>query len=119
MRNAIRCLLLFATVAGAQAQDLTPSAVKFSPPPAGAAIGAGNLPADFYPKSPCPKPDAAGIADKPRDARDGKAVDAYNHRVQAYNKVAQAFNGCVVDYAARAQNDIARIQAAIRDANAH
>ncbi len=117
MRVVIATLVVFAAVAGAEAQDLTPPAVKL--PPATAPVGAGNLPPDFYPKSPCVKPDAAGIGDKPRDARDLKAVQEYNQRVQTYNKAAQVFNPCVTDYAARAQNDIARIQAAVRDANTH
>ncbi len=117
MRAVIGGLLLFATFA--KAQELTPPSVTFKPPPAGAAIGAGNLPADFYPKSPCTKPDTAAIGDKPRDARDVKAVQDYNQRVQTYNKTAAGFNTCVVDYAARANNDIARIQQAIRDANGH
>ena len=116
MRAAIGSLILFATIA--QAQDLSPPAVKLSITPAPAAVGAGNLPPDFYPKSPCAKPDSASIADKPKDARDVKAVQEYNQRIQTYNKTAQAFNGCITEYAAKAQNDIARIQAAIRDANA-
>jgi hypothetical protein len=116
MRVAAGILILFATIA--QAQDLSPPTVKLSAMPAPAAPGTGNLPPDFYPRSPCIKPDPAGIGDKPRDARDGKAVDEYNRRIQTYNKVAQAFNGCVTDYAAKARNDIERIQAAIRDANA-
>ena len=115
MRAIAYGLILFSTVA--QAQDLSPPSVSFKPPPAGAVIGAGNLPPDFYPRSPCAKPDAASIGDKPKDVRDLKAVQEYNQRVQTYNKVAGAFNGCVTDYAAKAQNDIARIQAAIRAAN--
>lgn len=115
MRKAIGVLILFATVA--QAQDLSPPSVTIKPP-AGTVIGAGNLPPDFYPKSPCIKPDMASISDKPRDERDQKAVQDYNQRVQAYNKLAKAFNPCVTDYGAKANNDIARIQAAIRDANA-
>jgi hypothetical protein len=116
MRAVIGGLILFATVA--QAQDLAPPSVAFKPPAAGPVVGPGNLPPDFYPKSPCSKPDAASIGDKPRDARDLKAVQEYNQRVQAYNKVANAFNPCVTDYAAKARNDIERIQQAIRDANA-
>jgi len=116
MRRIVGSLILFATVA--QAQELAPPSVTFKPPAAGAAVGPGNLPPDFYPQSPCAKPDAAGIGDKPRDARDIKAVQDYNQRVQIYNRTAGAFNSCVVDYAAKANNDIARIQAAIRDANA-
>lgn len=115
MRATIACLILFATFA--RAQDLVPPPVHLSDAPA--AMGAGNLPPDFYPKSPCIKPDAASLGDKPRDARDGKAIEAYNQRIQAYNTVARTFNACVADYAARARNDVERIQSAIRDANAH
>jgi hypothetical protein len=117
MRAFAYGLILFATVA--QAQELAPPSVTFKPPPPGAAVGPGNLPPDFYPKSPCIKPDAASIGEKPRDARDLKAVQDYNQRVQAYNKTASGFNTCVVDYAGKANNDIARIQQAIRDANGH
>ena len=117
MRLIIGSLVLFATVA--QAQDLSPPPINLgtaltSP----TAPGVGNLPPDFYPKSPCTKPDSASIADKPRDGRDLKAVQDYNQRVQTYNKSAQGFNICIKDYAAKAQNDMARIQQAIRDANA-
>ena len=117
MRAAIGGLLLFATVA--QAQDLSPPSIAIKPPPAATIIGPGNLPPDFYPKSPCTKPDISSIPEKPRDERDQKAVLDYNQKVQAYNKLAKAFNPCVTDYGTRANNDIARIQAAIRDANAH
>ena len=117
MRQIVYGLILFSTVA--HGQDLSPPAVNISSAPSATAPGPGNLPPDFYPKSPCIKPDAASIGDKPRDARDGKAVDAYNRRIQAYNAVAHTFNACVTDYAAKAHNDIERIQAAIRDANMH
>jgi hypothetical protein len=80
-------------------------------------IGPGNLPPDFYPHSNCAKPDMSMIGRKPGDARDVKAVDAYNKQVQAYNQAAPAFNACIQDYAAKANNDMARIRAAVQDAN--
>ena len=92
----------------ATAQELAPPAAIIAP---------GNVPADFYPKSPCIKPDRAGIDAPPRDATNHRAVAEYNEKVAAYNKVAPAFNACVKDYAARAQNDVTRINAALRDAN--
>ena len=124
-RALIASLILFATFAQAQpAADIRKQKLgdamttERAAPASSIPDGQGNLPPDFYPKSPCIKPDAAGIGDKPRDARDVKAVDEYNRRIQTYNTVAQTFNGCVTDYAAKARNDIDRIQAAIRDANA-
>ena len=63
------------------------------------------------------EPDRAGIDAPPRDATNHRAVAEYNEKVAAYNKVAPAFNACVKDYAARAQNDVTRINAALRDAN--
>ncbi len=111
MKRTMLAMLVMASLA-ASAQE----PVLVAP---GAVIAPGNLPPDFYPRSPCVKPDMAAIGAKPRDARDVKAVDEYNQRVQAYNKVAPAFNACIKDYAARAQNAIARIQAAIQDANTH
>ena len=122
MRIPIAGLILFATFAQAQPPaDIGKQKLgeAMQAPASAVPAGAGNLPPDFYPKSPCIKPDAASIADKPRDARDLKAVADYNRRIQTYNQVAAAFNACITDYAARAQNDITRIQAAVRDANAH
>jgi hypothetical protein len=80
-------------------------------------IGPGNLPPDFYPHSSCAKPDMSMIGRKPGDARDVKAVDAYNKQVQAYNQAAPAFNACIQAYADKANNDMARIRAAVQDAN--
>ncbi len=94
-----------------------PVAAAAQPPLA--EIGPGNLQPDFYPRSTCVKPDMAMIGPKPRDARDVRAVEAYNKQVQAYNKSAPVFNACVQDYAAKARNDMERIRAAIQDANTH
>lgn len=77
----------------------------------------GNLPAGFYPKSPCVKPDAQNIGRKPGDRRDVRAVAAFNERVRAYNNVTQTYNTCVQTYAAQAQYDIQEIRAAIAAAN--
>jgi hypothetical protein len=94
-----------------------PMAAAAQPLPAN--IGPGNLPPDFYPRSTCEKPDLSMIGRKPGDARDVKAVEAYNKQVQAYNQSAPVFNACVQDYAAKARNDMERIRAAIQDANTH
>ncbi len=80
-------------------------------------IAPGNLPPDFYPKSTCVKPDLAALGKPPRDATDNRVAAIYNEKIAAYNRQAPAFNACLKDYAARAQNDVARINAAIRDAN--
>jgi hypothetical protein len=92
-----------------------PVAAAAQPPLA--EIGPGNLPPDFYPRSTCVKPDMAMIGRKPGDARDVKAVEAYNKQVQAYNQAAPAFNACIQAYADRANIDIGRIRAAVQDAN--
>ena len=117
-------MIIFLTAAVAHAQPVSSSTklgdvAATAAPVSTVAAGVGNLPPDFYPKSPCVKPDAALMADRPHDVRDVKAIDNYNERVRMYNATAQAFNVCVVDYAAKANNDIGRIQAAIRDANLH
>lgn len=110
MRFAL-VLLLGATMAS-QAQDIP------APVTATATTAAnGNLPAGFYPKSPCVKPDAQSIGRQPGDRRDGRAVAAFNERVRAYNKTTETYNACVQDYAARAQHDIQEIRAAIAAAN--
>jgi len=99
--------MLVALPACAMAQTVPPVPVP----------AAGNLPADFYPRSPCTKPDLSMIGRKPGDARDVKAVEAYNKQVQAYNQAAPAFNACIQAYADRANIDIGRIRAAVQDAN--
>lgn len=76
---------------------------------------AGNLPAGFYPKSPCVKP-SADFGRQP-DQRDGKAVAAYNEKIRAYNAAMEAFNPCLQAYAARANHDIQEIRAAVSAAN--
>jgi len=86
------------------------SALAQTPPTA-----AGNLPAGFYPKSPCVKP-SADFGRQP-DQRDGKAVAAYNEKIRAYNKAMEGFNPCLQAYAARANHDIQEIRAAVSAAN--
>lgn len=110
MRTALFALLLTAPTA-AQAQQ--------APPPISTTAATGNLPAGFYPKSPCIKPDAQSIGRQPGDRRDGRAVAAFNDRVRAYNKTTETYNACVQDYAAKAQHDIQEIRAAIAAANAN
>jgi hypothetical protein len=113
MRIALMFLVM--TVVAAQAQET----VVPAPIVAGTVQTAtkGNLPSGFYPKSPCVKPDAQGLDRKPGDARDGRAVAAFNEKVRAYNKTTQTYNACVQDYAAQAQHDIQEIRAAIAAAN--
>ncbi len=79
---------------------------------------AGNLPAGFYPKSPCVKPGPPDFGRKP-DQRNFKAVEAYNEKIRAYNKAMEDFNPCIQAYAARANHDIQEIRAAVAAANAN
>lgn len=104
----VTILFFLAMTLPAQAQNAAPPA---------SASATGNLPAGFYPKSPCVK----GNADFGRqpDQRDGRAVEAYNEKIRAYNKAMEAFNTCIVDYAARANHDIQEIRAAVTAANAN
>jgi len=104
MRTA--ALLLILMTITAQAQTAAPIAPAT----------AGNLPAGFYPKSPCFKPGSPDFGRKP-DQRNFKAVEAYNEKIRAYNKAMEDFNPCIQDYAARANHDIREIQAAVAAAN--
>lgn len=96
--------ILLALTGMAQAQTSAP-----------AAAAPGNLPAGFYPKSPCVKP-SADFGRQP-DQRNGKAVAAYNEKIRAYNKAMEGFNPCIQAYAARANHDIQEIRAAVSAAN--
>jgi len=79
-----------------------------------------NMPADFYPKSPCVKPVPPG---KPPEAVNQSAMQIYNDKVKRFNGAATAFNDCTKAYVDNAQRDIAQIQAivhaAVQDANTH
>jgi hypothetical protein len=79
-----------------------------------------NMPAGFYPKSPCAKPVPPG---KPAEAVNQSAMQIYNDKVKRFNGVATAFNDCTKAYVDNAQRDIAQIQAivhaAVQDANTH
>ena len=85
-----------------------------APPPS---VAAGNMPADFYPASPCAKPnrDTLGAQPPPQDA---KAMAAYNLRVASFNDQAKNFTDCLKAYQDRAKRDIEQIHAATRDAAA-
>lgn len=110
----MRCFLiavLCSLTLGAQAQ--TASAPIVAKPDA-----SGNLPAGFYPKSPCIKPGPPDFGRKP-DQRNFKAVEAYNEKIRTYNKAMEDFNPCIQAYAARANHDIREIQAAVAAANAN
>ncbi len=96
---------------GAQAQTSgAPTAVK--------PVTSGNLPAGFYPRSPCIKPGSPDFGRKP-DQRNFKAVEAYNEKIRVYNKAMEDFNPCIQDYAAKANHDIQEIRAAVAAANAN
>jgi len=86
-----------------------------APPPA--PIAAGNMPADFYPASPCVKPNRDALGAQP-PAQDVKAMAAYNLRVVSFNDQAKNFTDCLKFYPDRAKRDIEQIRAATRDAAA-
>jgi len=78
------------------------------PPP----VGTGNLPADFYPRSSCVKPDQSSLGAQPA-MTDIKAMTAYNLKVAAFNQDVVTFNACLKSYQDKAQHDIGEIQAAV------
>jgi hypothetical protein len=84
-------------------------------------IAAGNMPAGFYPRSSCIKPDPAALGKSP-SVSDRQAMIGYNLRVETFNRQALAFNACIKAYVDNGQRDIAAIQnlvqAAMADANA-
>lgn len=82
-----------------------------APPPPSA--GTGNLPADFYPRSSCAKPDQANVGAQPA-IKDIKAMTAYNLRVAAFNQDVVTFNACLKTYQDKAQHDIEEIRAAVQ-----
>jgi hypothetical protein len=86
-----------------------------APPPPPIAIG--NLPADFYPRSPCINPNRDGLGDQP-PAQDVKAMAAYNQRVTVFNDQANGFTDCLKAYQDKARRDMEQIRGAARDAAA-
>jgi len=87
-----------------------------APPPPPAAIG--NLPADFYPRSPCVRPDRTALGAQPA-MTDITAMAGYNLKVAAYNQQAEAFGPCLKAYQDRARHDIQVIQEAVQPATAN
>jgi hypothetical protein len=98
-----------------------------------APAGGGNMPAGFYPDSPCLQPVAPESPDAARDRQaalkrgsvkslQNAATEAYGLRVQKFNAQAAAFNVCIKTYVDNGQRDIQQIQgivrAAVADANA-
>ena len=79
--------------------------------------GAGNLQPEFYPRSPCVRPDQT-LLDMQPAVSDGKGMEAYNLKVEKFNQQAAVFNFCVKDYRDKAQHDIQEIQAAVQPATA-
>jgi len=77
------------------------------------AQGAGNLPADFYPRPKCEKPVPPG---QPPEAQNQPAMQSYNAKARIFNKQAETFNACMKDYRDRAQNDINVILATVHAA---
>ena len=79
-------------------------------PPPTPPTAVGNLPPDFYPRSPCANPDRAAIGIMPATS-DHAAMTAYNLKVKAFNEQAAAFTVCLKSYQDRAKRDIDQIQA--------
>jgi hypothetical protein len=88
--------------------------VQGTPPPAPPAA-IGNLPADFYPRSPCVKPDRESVGVQPA-MTDLNAMRAYNLKVEIFNQQAAAFGVCLKAYQDRAQHDIEAIRSAVEPA---
>jgi len=130
MREVILALALAALPGWAMAQDQpadmgktrmrTAIGTEDDLPAAPVPAGEGNLPAGFYPQSPCTKPQAMG---RPPEPSNQPAMQAYNAKVQAFNRKAVAFNACMKTYVDRARNDVKAIEdavhAAVTNANRH
>jgi hypothetical protein len=84
-----------------------------APPQPPAAMG--NLPADFYPRSPCARPDRTVLGAQPART-DIQAMAAYNLKVAAFNLQAEAFGACLKAYQDKARHDIQMIQVAVQPA---
>lgn len=91
-------------------------------PAAAVPAGEGNLPAGFYPQSPCTKPDKAAMG-RPPEPSNQPAMQAYNAKVKVFNQKAVSFNACMKTYVDRARNDVKAIEdtvhAAVVNANLH
>ena len=103
-RYDIERILSTVNTAIAQAQGTAPPA----PPTA-----MGNLPAEFYPRSPCVRPDQTTLGAQPA-ITDVGAMAAYNLKVETFNQQAATFNTCAKTYRDKAQHDIQEIQAAVQ-----
>lgn len=100
-------ILLMLLQSGAQAQIPEPSPAKI-----------GNLPAEFYIKPGCTKPDRSAIAHKP-SYDDWQDVASYNSAILRYNGQAKAFNACMGEYVRKASHDIEWIEFTVNAAVAN
>lgn len=64
----------------------------------------GNLPADFYVRPLCKKPDT--ISPRKPTSTDRQEVSLYNSVVRRYNKELRDFDTCINAYSEKASNDI-------------
>lgn len=64
----------------------------------------GNLPADFYIKAACEKPNRPSLP-KP-SYEDPDSVATYNQAARHYNALSKAFDSCINAYVDKAPNDI-------------
>ena len=78
----------------------------------------GNLPADFYTRSPCVRPDQTTLGFQPA-ITDVKAMAAYNLKVEMFNQQAATFSACLKTYQDKARYDIQQIQVAVQPAPAN
>jgi hypothetical protein len=84
-RSDIERILNVVNIAVAEARG-----TALPPPPA----ATGKMPADFYPSSPCSKPDRETLGAQPSTS-DHKAMVAYNLKVKAFNEQAVSFSACL------------------------
>ncbi len=74
---------------------------------------AGNLPADFYPRSPCIRPERTALGSQPA-ITEISAMRDYNIKVAAFNLQVENFGTCLRAYQERARYDIQAIQVAVQ-----
>lgn len=103
-RYDIERILSTVNTAVAEAQGTAPP----QPPAAN-----GNLPADFYPRSPCMRPDRTALGAQPA-MTDITAMRDYNLKVAAFNLQVETFGTCLRSYQDKARHDIRVIQAAVQ-----
>jgi len=70
----------------------------------------GNMPADFYPRSPCAKPDQGALGVQP-SPQDHAAMTAHNIGLKAFNELTLIVTTCLTTFAVKAGRGIRPMQA--------